>query len=118
MSIIATAVRHLMAAGVTGDALCNAIAELEAEIGNLRFLLRYVGEWIANLWRDLNDSRLPLPLWQRPFNFLNRCSRLTKRAKQAYLNISFEVDARAYAQANWQDYLPIVRALIAEANKG
>ena len=30
MSIIATAVRHLMAAGVTGDALVEAIAEMEA----------------------------------------------------------------------------------------
>lgn len=32
MSIIATAVRHLIAAGVTGDALCAAIAEMEADI--------------------------------------------------------------------------------------
>lgn len=31
MSIIATAVRHLMAAGVTGDALIAAIADMEAE---------------------------------------------------------------------------------------
>lgn len=32
MSVIATAVRHLMAAGVTGDALLSAIAEMEAQI--------------------------------------------------------------------------------------
>lgn len=32
MSVIATAVRHLMAAGVTGEALFAAIAELEAEV--------------------------------------------------------------------------------------
>ena len=32
VSIIATAVRHLMAAGVTGDALLSAIAEMEAQI--------------------------------------------------------------------------------------
>ncbi len=32
MSVIATAVRHLMAAGVTGEALFAAIAELEADI--------------------------------------------------------------------------------------
>lgn len=32
MSVIATAVRHLMAAGVTGDALCDAVAELEAAL--------------------------------------------------------------------------------------
>jgi len=32
MSVIATAVRHLMAAGVTGDALLEAIAELEAQV--------------------------------------------------------------------------------------
>lgn len=31
MSIIATAVKHLLAAGVTGDALVMAIAEMEAE---------------------------------------------------------------------------------------
>ena len=30
MSIIATAVRHLLAAGVTGEALVQAIAEMEA----------------------------------------------------------------------------------------
>lgn len=34
MSVIATAVRHLMAAGVTGDALLSAIAEMEAQIRN------------------------------------------------------------------------------------
>lgn len=32
MSVIAAAVRHLMAAGVTGDALLAAIADLEAEV--------------------------------------------------------------------------------------
>lgn len=32
MSVIAAAVKHLMAAGITGDALLVAIAELEAEI--------------------------------------------------------------------------------------
>lgn len=32
MSVIATAVRHLMAAGVTGDALLVAIEELEADV--------------------------------------------------------------------------------------
>lgn len=32
MSIIATAVRHLMAAGVTGEALLSAIAEMEAQV--------------------------------------------------------------------------------------
>ena len=32
MSIIATAVRHLMAAGVTGEALLAAIAELEEQV--------------------------------------------------------------------------------------
>lgn len=32
MSVIATAVRHLMAAGVTGEALLDAIAEMEAEV--------------------------------------------------------------------------------------
>lgn len=32
MSVIATAVRHLMAAGVTGEALLSAIADMEAEI--------------------------------------------------------------------------------------
>ena len=32
MSVIATAVRHLMAAGVTGEALLTAIAEMEAEL--------------------------------------------------------------------------------------
>ncbi|WPZ05504.1 hypothetical protein [Pelagerythrobacter marinus] len=32
MSVIATAVRHLMAAGVTGEELCAAIAEMEADI--------------------------------------------------------------------------------------
>lgn len=32
MSIIATAVKHLIAAGVTGDALVTAIAEMEASI--------------------------------------------------------------------------------------
>lgn len=32
MSVIATAVRHLMAAGVTGEALLDAIAEMEAQI--------------------------------------------------------------------------------------
>ncbi|MBS4048097.1 MAG: hypothetical protein KG075_17255 [Alphaproteobacteria bacterium] len=34
MSVIATAVRHLMAAGVTGDALLSAIAEMEDQIRN------------------------------------------------------------------------------------
>lgn len=32
MSIIATAVRHLMAAGVTGEALVAAIADMEAQV--------------------------------------------------------------------------------------
>ncbi len=32
MSVIATAVRHMMAAGVTGDALLQAIAEMENAI--------------------------------------------------------------------------------------
>jgi hypothetical protein len=32
VSVIATAVRHLMAAGVTGDALLSAIEELEADV--------------------------------------------------------------------------------------
>jgi hypothetical protein len=32
MSIIATAVKHLLAAGVTGDALVRAIADMEAAI--------------------------------------------------------------------------------------
>lgn len=32
MSVIATAVRHLIAAGVTGDALIEAIAEMEADL--------------------------------------------------------------------------------------
>jgi len=32
VSVIATAVRHLMAAGVTGEALLSAIADMEAEI--------------------------------------------------------------------------------------
>lgn len=32
MSVIATAVKHLMAAGITGDALLSAIAELEVQL--------------------------------------------------------------------------------------
>ncbi len=34
MSIISTAVRYLLAAGVTGDALCDAIAAMEADLRN------------------------------------------------------------------------------------
>ena len=32
MSVIATAVKHLMAAGVTGEALLAAIEEMEAQV--------------------------------------------------------------------------------------
>ena len=57
MSVIATALKHLMAAGVSGDALVNAVAEIESAMQPKRSSgAERTARWRANRHRDVTAS--------------------------------------------------------------
>ncbi len=65
MSVIATAVKHLMAAGVTGDALLAAIEEMEAQVrAELTPTATSTGAARTRRWRERKATeRLPDKEW-------------------------------------------------------